>query len=251
MSILSATMPTVSTARLAAGYASFQLRFRALLLDAGICLAFFIIGGVVAGAVLEQYPLARSAIFVLIVSSILLYDPLMVSQYGGTFGHRAFNICVVQAGTQRKLSLPSAIVRAVIKSFLGLFSLTFMFVTSKAQSLHDMAAGSEVRIRDPRGANAQDYFVPEVPKAGQSWPSPARRLVIIGLYITLLYVLISVIGGLSVSAECIDQNFCTASEDHTLSILAFLMLGGAGILIVLGWRGQLPGGRRGKPRLVQ
>ena len=242
-------MPSVSIASPSAGYASFQLRFRALLLDAGICLTFFIVGGVAAGAALEHYPFARSAIFVLIVTSILLYDPLMVSQYGGTLGHRAFNICVVQVGTRQNLSLPKAIVRAVIKAFLGVFSLTFMFITKRAQGLHDLAAGSEVRIRNPRAADARDYFVPDESNAGQPFPSPVRRLVIIALYLAFLFVLTSVAVVLTLSPECIDQNICTAAEDRAGSILGFVMIGGAGILIVLGWRAQLPGGRRGKPRL--
>ena len=237
-------MPAASITSPGAGYASFQARFRALLLDAGICLALFVIGGVAAGAVLEQYPFARSAIFVLIVASILLYDPLMVSHYGGTFGHRAFNIRVVRAGTQQNLPLPKAIVRAVIKGFFGLFSLAFMFITRKAQGLHDLAAGSEVRIRNPRAAHARDYFVPEGPRSGQSLPSPVRRVVIIVLYSGLLFVLTSVAVGLTVSPECIDQNICAASENQALSILGFVLLGGASILIVLGWRGQLPGALR-------
>jgi hypothetical protein len=206
-------------------------------------MAFFIIGGVAAGAALEQFPVARSATFVLIVAGIFLYDPLMVSQYGGTLGHRAFNIRVVQVGTHQNLSVPRAILRAVIKGFFGVFSFTFMFITRKAQGLYDLAAGSEVRIRNPRGADAQDYFVPEEPKARQTLPSPVRRLVMIALYNALLFVLISVAAALNVSPECIDLNICSASENQALSILGFVMLGGAGILIVLGWRAQLPGGR--------
>ena len=239
-------MLPLSIASTSAGYASFQLRFRALLLDTGICLTFLIVGGVAAGAALEGYPFARSAIFVLIVTSILLYEPLMVSQYGGTLGHRAFNISVVQVGTRQNLSLPKAIIRSVVKAFLGIFSIAFMFTTKRAQGLHDLAAGSEVRIRNPRAADARDYFVPEESKAGRPFPSAARRLVIIALYTAFLFVLMSVAVGLTLSPECIDQNICTASEHQAGSILGFVMIGGAGIVIGLGWRAQLPGGRRGK-----
>jgi len=227
-----------------AGYAAFRLRFRALLLDGIICLLFFIIGGLAAGAVLEQYPLGRAVSFVLIILACLFYDPLMVSQYGGTFGHRALNIRVVKRGTQANLTFPTALLRALIKSLLGLLSFAFMFVTNRAQSLHDLAAGSEVRIRNPKTADAGDYFVPEQLPAGSSMPSALRRIVVVTLYDALLFILTTVVGALSVSRTCIELDICTSSEEITFSITGFTWLIGTAILIGLGWKGRLPGCRK-------
>src|SRR5262245_31027361 len=180
VSILPAMSPAADYSR--QGYASFQLRFRALLLDFGICLAFFMIGGLSAGALLEEHPFARASTLVLIIGSILLYDPFMVSQYGGTFGHRVFNVRVVQAETRQNLPFVVALVRSIIKGFLGVFSLVFMFVTKRAQGLHDLAVGSEVRIRNPRSADATDYFVPLEMPADVVLPSAMRRIIVIALY---------------------------------------------------------------------
>ena len=228
------------------GYAAFRLRFRALLVDVGISLAIFLIGGIVAGVVLEQYPLGRVAAFTLIVGTILCYEPIMVSQYGGTLGHRALNIRVVQANTERNLTLPKAVVRALIKQFLGLFSLAFMFVTKKAQGLHDFAVGSEVRVRNPQVASPGDYFVPDHLLASPSLPSAARRTIIIALYNVLLFLIVSAMAGLSISSTCLDQDICTSSERQELSLLSFLWLAVSAVLISLGWTARLPGARRNR-----
>ena len=76
-------MPPELDARLNTGYAAFGLRFRALLLDAGICMGFFLIAGLATGVVLEQRPMARATGFVLIVGTILCYEPFMVANTGG------------------------------------------------------------------------------------------------------------------------------------------------------------------------
>jgi len=228
------------------GHAAFRLRFRALLLDFGICAGFFLIGGIAAGVVMEHYLLGRAAAFVLIAGVILCYEPLMVSQYGGTFGHRALNIRVVETKTDRNLTLPKAVVRALIKQLLGLFSLAFMFVTKRAQGLHDLAVGSEVRVRNRGAARPADYFVPEQVLTGQPMPSAPRRIVIIALYNVLLLVLVSVIAGFSLSSSCLDRDVCTGSERQELTLLSFLWMGMSAVLISLGWRARLPGARRNR-----
>jgi uncharacterized RDD family membrane protein YckC len=227
-----------------AGYAAFRLRFRALLLDFCICAAIFLIGGLVAGGILETHPLGRSAAFVGLITAVLLYEPVLVSRYGSTLGHRALNIRVVDARSQQNLSFPRAVVRSIVKKLAGVFSLAFMFVTVKAQSLHDLAAGSEVRIRNPRVANVGHYFVPETLPAGSSLPSASRRLLVILMYVVTSFLLMSVVAGLSVSSACLELNRCTTSEEQAFSLMSILWLVLATVLMSLGWHGRLPGCRR-------
>jgi uncharacterized RDD family membrane protein YckC len=224
-------------------YVSFRLRFRAFLLDLATCVGFFLIAGLGVGTLLEEYPLERAATFVLIVAAIFLYEPLMISTYGGTFGHRAFNIRVVQGKSQNNLTLSRSIVRSIVKGLLGLFSFAFMFITKNSQSLHDLAAGSEVRVRNPRTAKPEDYFVPEQLPANRSMPSAGRRIIVIALYNAFLFVLVSICGASLVSSACIDQDVCTSPERQALSILGMLLIAVFVFLIGVGWTGRLPGCR--------
>jgi hypothetical protein len=169
----------------------------------------------------------------------------MVSQYGGTFGHRALNIRVVVAKTGSNLTLPKAMLRSLIKQVLGLFSLGFMFFTKKAQSLHDLAAGSEVRIRNSQHASRTDYFVPEQLPAGVTVPSAGRRIVAILIYSLAALLLVSVIEAFSVSPACINnQNLCNDTERETTNLLSLIVLVAVVSLTGFGWTGRLPGCRR-------
>lgn len=143
-------------------YAAFRLRFRALCIDLGICLGLFFIGGLITGIVLENSVGGRVAVFIVILAVILGYEPFMVARYGGTFGHRKSNIRIVCARSDENLPIWRAAVRSVVKQIFGLISFVFMSVTSRAQGLHDLLAGSTVIIRDPLIAVEGDCFKPLV-----------------------------------------------------------------------------------------
>ena len=147
-------------------FAAFKLRFRALRIDATICLALFLIGGIVAGIVLENRVGGRVAAFAIIVTAILTYEPWMVARYGGTFGHQRSNIRIVCKDSGENLPIWRAAVRSLVKQLFGLPSFLFMFVTTNAQGLHDLLADSRVILRDPLKASETDRFDPTPPPAG-------------------------------------------------------------------------------------
>src|SRR5690242_14052397 len=107
--------PMRSPAR--AGYPALRLRFRAYIKDAIICLAVFVLGGIIAGIVFENSPSARIAAFLIIGVIILGYEPFMIARYGATFGHRSVNIRVVRAKTGAPLPFWRAALRAFVKWF--------------------------------------------------------------------------------------------------------------------------------------
>ncbi|QCX00144.1 RDD family protein [Aggregatimonas sangjinii] len=84
----------------------------------------------------------RMLIFILV---FLLYDPLLISLFGGTIGHSKAGIIVKrEADTSKNLALPSAILRFVIKISLGWISLLTVTGNKKRKALHDIAVGSLV-----------------------------------------------------------------------------------------------------------
>jgi uncharacterized RDD family membrane protein YckC len=222
-------------------YAAFRLRFRALVIDAAYCLGLFVIGGVVTGIVFEHSIAGRVAVFIVILAAILSYEPFMVARYGSTLGHRKSNIRVVCAASEDNLSFWRAALRSVVKGVFGLPSFLFMFVTSRAQGLHDLLAGARVVIHDPRMATGSDLFTPVQPAAGQP-PAWGRRLVITLIYNALLLFFLTV-AATFVSSACTSQKLCSDSESRFLVILGGVWLVLVAASIVLGCAGRLPGCR--------
>jgi hypothetical protein len=132
-----------------------------------------------------------------------------------------------------------------VNEIFGIPSFLFMFVTSRAQGLHDLLGGARVVIHDPLVAMEGDFFTPEQPRADQP-PTRVRRVVVTAIYNVLLLMLLS-IAGTSVSSACRDRNLCYSSESSLLSILGGAWVVLAGLSVVLGWTGRLPGCRPVKP----
>ena len=90
----------------------------------------------------------------LIVAALLLYEPMMVSQTGGTIT----NLRVVDEMTHGNISFLKAAVRSLIKGLLGWFSFLTMLVGRRNQAIHDLLTGSTVQIRDPAKASPGQYI---------------------------------------------------------------------------------------------
>ncbi len=123
-------------------YATVGIRVRALFVDT-IVMAVF---GVLIAMVLnefENFPdYYRPVPFVLI---FLLYDPLFTSSFGGTLGQLSMGLRVRKAKDQtRKIILPFALLRFILKFSLGWISLLTVTGNEKKQAIHDFAVGSVV-----------------------------------------------------------------------------------------------------------
>ena len=77
--------------------------------------------------------------------------------------------------------------RSVVKEIFGIPVFVFMFVTSRAQGLHDLLAGARVIIRDPLIAAEVDHFKPAQGPTGRP-ASRVRRIVVTLIYNVLLLV---------------------------------------------------------------
>jgi uncharacterized RDD family membrane protein YckC len=215
-----------------------------MLLDVGTYLAVFFTFGMLSSALFENYPLGRVFAFGLIVAFYFSYEPIMVTYCGGTLGHRLMNIRVADADTHFNLPFWRAIIRTIVKQFFGILSLGFMFVTRRAQSLHDLAARSEVVVRNPKRAGPTDYYVPTAPlPTGLGSPSRVRRIVVIGLYTIAVFFVTGLIGVSSLSQECLEADICSQSDRQVEQIIGVLFVVLFGTIATWGWTGRLPGCR--------
>ncbi len=141
-------------------YAAFRLRFHALIMDGLIGTGFFIVAALATAILFEDSPIARILGFVVIIVAIIAYEPVMVSRYGGTIGHRKSNIRIICSESDENLPIARAFMRSLVKQVFGLPCFIAMFMTRKSQGLHDLAAGARVIIRDPRVASIGDVAKP-------------------------------------------------------------------------------------------
>tara|TARA_A100000171_G_scaffold24519_1_gene22789 strand:- start:2106 stop:2495 length:390 start_codon:yes stop_codon:yes gene_type:complete len=87
----------------------------------------------------------RISIMVLL---IIVYEPMMVSTYGGTIGHRILGVKVTKSSdTTRRLNLPVAIIRSILKFALGIFSVMVSYTREDNRCIHDLICDSVVVYR--------------------------------------------------------------------------------------------------------
>ena len=123
-------------------YPGVFLRVKALVIDS-IMLVLMMGAVTFLFSKLESVPETfRIVAFVVI---FVLYDPLLTSMAGGTVGHKANGIRVKRASNHNKnILLPMAILRFLIKAFLGIISLVTLSFNDERRGIHDLASGSVV-----------------------------------------------------------------------------------------------------------
>ena len=143
-----APLPTGHKAPAPPLYANFPRRLDALSIDSVVLIGFSILVFLLA-SLLERLDVARIALVVCWWLTLVLYEPVMVWRFGGTIGHRAMNLRVVDNRTAGNVSLLKALARLVVKGLLGIASFFSMNFSRRHQAVHDILTGSSVQIRNP------------------------------------------------------------------------------------------------------
>ena len=139
-------------------YSNFPSRLNAISID-GVVLVALTVLFITSAALVQRLTAARVILDIAWWVTLLLYEPLFVWRFGGTIGHRAMNLRVVDNRTGEKVSLFKALGRYLVKVVFGMFSFFTMSFTRRHQALHDLITNSSVRIRDPRKAKPFQYTI--------------------------------------------------------------------------------------------
>jgi uncharacterized RDD family membrane protein YckC len=117
-------------------------RVKAVVIDSIVLLGELVLATYIF-SLFENVPVvAKKIVFIFI---FILYDPILTSFFGGTIGHMIMNIRVRREGyEQQNILLPLAIIRFVVKAFLGWLSLLTVSGNEKRKAIHDMLVGSVV-----------------------------------------------------------------------------------------------------------
>lgn len=130
-----------------AKYPQVSSRVKAMVLDYGLILGAAIIFNQVLDAIGLELVSVRIALYVV----ILMYDPVMVAFTGGTIGHKVFDLKVKRISNEDKNVLfPLAVVRFVLKAFLGWISFLSIGASSRNLAIHDALSGSIVLYKKPQ-----------------------------------------------------------------------------------------------------
>jgi hypothetical protein len=223
-------------------YATFPRRVRALVLDGFVLMAALLVVVFLAAAV-QFAQRGRVALFIGLITLVFLYEPVAVSVRGRTVGQWLCNLRVVAPTPSQRLPFWKAFLRWLLKGLTGFASFATMGATQRNQALHDLPFGTTVQIANREKA-CDGEFVLERPIIDGELPSPWRRVLIIGGYWLLLFLLSSVVTAAVASPACIDTGTCEAAERHVLQVLNAAWLAGCIAAGIFGWQGRLWGARR-------
>jgi uncharacterized RDD family membrane protein YckC len=233
-----AEMSTIPAPR----YARFSRRLRGIVLDWMIAMAI-LFGAVLVAVSIQNNNFSR-ALGTLVVITLLLYEPVLVSVTGGTLGHYFANLRVVDDRDGGNVSFLKACARVLIKGLLGWYSFVILAATRRNQAIHDLLTRSTVQIRDPAKALPGQYVTERSEPAPADMPPRWRRIAVICVYLVLIAILDGVIEVAFLSRGCLNNNVCSAAERVFELATNVTLLVAVALVIALGWKGRLFGARR-------
>jgi uncharacterized RDD family membrane protein YckC len=228
-------------------YARFSRRLRGIFIDWALTLVV-IFGALMIASTMRSDDVSRM-LGIIVVTVLVLYEPVLVSWTGGTIGHHLTNLRVVDEVRGGNVSFLKAAARVVLKGLLGWYSFIVMAATRRNQAIHDLLTRSTVQIRDPAKASSGQFIAERAELSQPDMPSRARRIGVILAYLLLTAVVYLAIEQMilqsgTVSMHCVETDVCTLAENVVTFALGFSVLATCVACALLGWRGMLIGARR-------
>ncbi len=184
---------------------------------------------------------------VCIVTPMLFLEPMLIWLTGGTIGHHYSGIKVIGKTTGKNLFVLNGLVRFIVKTLFGIYSVVTMLLTRKHQSLHDLLSGSVVVFKNESRAKQHHTLTERTATDETRKPSVLRRILVILVYNALTAVAIGLVSQLLVSPSCHLKNLCTENEDAILAGLALVLIASVIFYVIAGCLCKLPGAYYRRP----
>jgi uncharacterized RDD family membrane protein YckC len=157
-------------------YARFPRRLNALSLDCVVVVIFTVAVFAMMPPLHVVAPALPGVLLVLWYLAAVLYEPVQVAWFGGTIGHRALNLRVVDDATGANPRFWKAFLRTVCKALFGIFAFLTMGPSRRHRALHDILTGTTVQVRNPARAQPHHYVyeLPASPRASGLEPPITR-----------------------------------------------------------------------------
>lgn len=223
-------------------YPKIPRRIRAVIVD-GVITPFFALGTLL---VTRSFGLEKDFAILAAVMMIFMLEPVLVSLTGGTIGHHLNGLKIKNVNTGRNINLLASSVRYIIKVVLGLYSLVLILITKRHQAVHDAFSRSVVILKNPSSLPSYEVLGERiVEESAYIYPTVGRRIAMIIFYTVSLFVFVSFLSGVFLlSDQCVYSNLCSVQDDRVTALLGLVWFIGFLTLIVLCWRGMMPGCRR-------
>ena len=123
-------------------FPSLVTRVKALMIDLVVILCIFSLASLIIDK-FDQTPIfVRVLIFIF---CIYLYEPLLITLYGGTIGHHLVKIGIRKVNhPEKKINLLQASVRFITKYIFGWLSFITVTFNRRKRAIHDMVSRSIV-----------------------------------------------------------------------------------------------------------
>lgn len=227
-------------------YADLQPRLRAVLIDLVIFLTVLILGGLFLGKI----DLPGALKFAIVATTVLALEALLISFTGATIGQRIMGLRVLRADSHRNVGIVTAILRFIMKSLFGWYSLLVVMLTTRSQAIHDQICNTVVIDVRPE-TRAYDAVAGErvLEDPDYTYPPVWRRSVVIALYVLVEILLLKPAFYLLIGFISVDllEALTNPELEGVVGVAEFAVVGGT---VVFGWQGRLPGARRKKQRFA-
>lgn len=217
-------------------------RVRAALIDSMVFLAVFAAWMMLLPTIVESHYLVKAGTLVM---PLLALDPIAVAYTGGTVGHHVMGLRIRDATYEKNIGILRALLRELLRVGLGWLSLIFVLITRNHQALHDIATSTVVLLRRPETLPSREQLLARSDDTAKyRFPSKARRITFIVLYVILALTICLLFADFVVSDACLIYEQCNKYENNILAILDLLLTFAICAIILLGWKGLLFGCRR-------
>ena len=125
-------------------YPSILRRYMATFIDGCFIIAVFFAASY---AIDQKSEIADYIRVTVICFMFFAYEPICTSQFC-TVGQKLTGIRIRKASNLKKISIPAAYVRIIVKIALGFISLLTIATTKDRKAIHDFAAGSIVICKE-------------------------------------------------------------------------------------------------------
>ncbi|WP_456445456.1 RDD family protein [Thiolapillus sp.] len=176
---------------------------------------------------------------------LLILEPGLVSLTGGTIGHHVIGLKVVNSRTNNNINIVLASIRFIVKALLGWLSFVVVLTSKKHQAIHDYLTGSIVINKSSDGLPSEEALTERIiEESGYVYPSKMKRTLIILMYNIILFVFVIFVVDKFLSRNCLEHDLCSNSDHLLGNVISVVWMICVALLIVFGWQGKLPGGKR-------
>jgi len=182
---------------------------------------------------------------ILLFGPIIILEPGLVAFTGGTVGHHLLKLKVRRTRRNKNIDIFSALIRFILKFFLGWLSLLTITSSKKHQAIHDFTVGSIVVNKSSQSLPVHESLSERIiEEPGYKYPSKLLRIFMAIIYSLVISILMIVLFTILFSIDCSESNLCLIVQIIVYYTIYIAWIISLGVIISYCWRSRVYGCRR-------